>query len=401
MTYDIVIIGGGMVGATVACALSQRTSLSIAILEAHPDAHPWDASQYHHRVSAISLSSQRIFSAINSWAPILQKRVSPFTKMAVWDAASTAAIHFDSRDIATSQLGFIIENNAIQTSLMDALSACSNVNLIAPVALKSYENHADFVEFDTENHGKIRAKLAIAADGAHSWLREKAGISITKKDYAQSAIVTTVTTELPHEKTARQVFLSSGPLAFLPLNEAHESSIVWALPTEEAENMLALEDELFKTALANAFDNRLGKITSIQKRHVFPLSQQQANSYIAPRVALVGDAAHTMHPLAGQGVNVGLLDAASLVDVITNAVNQRRDFASHATLRRYERWRKADNALMLNGIDVIKSVFANDKPIIKSARSVGLQLTESIQPLKNLFIRYAMGERGDLPFLAR
>ncbi len=400
MTYDILIVGSGMVGATIACALAQKTSFSIAVLEANPLVEPFELTRYHHRVSAISLASQRIFSAIKVWDDIAKKRVNAFTKMEVWDASSKGKIQFDCRDLAVPQLGFIIENNVIQSALFEKMRCYPQVKFLAPVRLNSFHPHEDFVEIETENQGKIRAKLAIAADGARSWLREKIGISLAKMSYEQTAIVATVTTKLAHENTARQVFLPTGPLAFLPLNEAHTSSIVWSLPTTEANNFMAMDDETFRKKLAEAFSHRLGDIMQLDKRHAFPLQKQQAANYISSRVALVGDAAHTMHPLAGQGVNLGLLDAASLVDVIVDSVENHRDFSAIHQLRRYERWRRADNSTLLNGVDYIKKLFESDQRVMQTLRSFGLQVTDQFQIIKNIFIRHAIGDRGDLPKLA-
>jgi 2-octaprenylphenol hydroxylase len=196
------------------------------------------------------------------------------------------------------------------------------------------------------------------------------------------------------------VFLETGPLAFLPLANTHDSSIVWSLPTNLANELILLDDEAFKEKLAQAFSHALGKVVEIEKRYVFPLRKQQAKCYVQPHIALVGDAAHTIHPLAGQGVNMGLLDAASLAQVISDAVHHRRDFASYATLRRYERWRKADNLTMFNGVDAIKQMFASDKKMIQSLRSQGLNVTNQWRWLKNSFMRHACGDRDGLPKIA-
>lgn len=414
-THDIIIVGGGMVGLTLACALAQQTSLSIAVLEAQPASIAWSEAEYHHRVSAFALSSRRILQSLNVWENIKKKRVSPFTEIKVWDAAKLGEIHFDSKDIAEPVLGYIIENNVVQSALFEKLLHYPQINYLAPVQLLDVEVQEKQAKVHLADNPSLSAKLIVAADGAHSWLRNKTGIAVEKQSYEQEAIVATVRTIEPHNKIARQVFLPTGPLAFLPLAESNTSSIVWSLPTVEAQRLMALDDESFMAALSHAMavipenaesicpGDIVGgrKILATQQRFSFPLQKQQATQYIKPRIALVGDAAHVVHPLAGQGVNMGLLDAASLVDVIEDALKHQRDFASHATLRRYERWRKGDNHSMLTGVDLIKQLFASEKRYMQSWRSFGLSATNQIKFLKNFFSRQAVGNRTGLPRLAK
>lgn len=395
---DIIIVGSGIVGSALACMLAQQTSLSIAVIEAAAFKHE-PTKHYHPRVSAISLSSQRIFNALNVWDHIKQMRVSPFNKIHVWDDQTPGVIDFVSNDIAESVLGFIIENNVMQLALQKRMQDFPNIKLHAPIKLVEM-CQSNSIELTADDGSTFSAQLAIAADGANSWLRTKAGIHLKKHDYEQTAIVATVTTALPHQKTARQVFRNTGPLAFLPLQAPHLSSIVWSLPSAEAERLLALNDDQFQLILAQAFSHQLGDITHIEKRYAFPLAKQQAEKYIAPHIALVGDAAHTVHPLAGQGVNMGLLDAASLAEVIQAAWQKQRDFASVATLRRYERWRRADNLALAGGIDLLKSLFASDQVSLQGVRALGLNLTNKLTFIKNSFMRHAVGNRGNLPNLA-
>jgi 2-octaprenylphenol hydroxylase len=247
----------------------------------------------------------------------------------------------------------------------------------------------------------IQTQCLIAADGAESWVRQQVGIQLKTWAYQHTAIVTTVQTELPHAATARQRFLATGPLAFLPLSDPYRSSIVWSVTPEYAEKLMALSVAEFDVALATAFAHQLGAVQMITERHAFPLRMRHAQQYVRPRIALLGDAAHTIHPLAGQGVNMGLLDAATLAEVMITACRKQRDFASLATLRRYERWRKGDTLAMLAAIEALKHLFASELPPVQCLRNVGLNLTNRLPWLKQFLTDYALGKRGDLPSMAR
>lgn len=401
-TYDIAIVGGGVVGLTFALALAKHTSLSILILESQTTSTAWaPEDDYHPRVSAISLASQRIFQAINIWDDIKARRISPFNAIQVWEEAGPGKIQFNARDIAETNLGFIIENDVMLAALEENLKKYPQIVNIKSVHLSEFNETTNYIELKTQTNEIYHSKLVVGADGGQSWVRKQADISVNNLDYEQLAIVATLTTSQPHLQTARQVFLGTGPLAFLPLKDPHTTSIVWSLPNEEAKNKLALEDAEFCRQLAVAFDYKLGDVVTIGKRYQFPLRKQEAKHYIHSRVALIGDAAHIVHPLAGQGVNIGLLDAASLFEVINNAIKDNRDFASIHTLRRYERWRKADNASLLSGVHAIKEMFASNKVIIKGGRSLGLTLINKMQSIKNIFTRHAVGKRADLPMLAQ
>lgn len=387
MKHDIIIIGAGIAGLTAACALAQKTRLSIAIVDTKPLTTTWQASMYSHRVSAIALSSKRIFQNIGVWQYIVTHRLSPFNRIAVWDPSSQAKVAFHAAEVGEAQLGYIVENNLMQEALLKCLEQYPQVTVKAPL---------------TPDESLLQeAKLIIGADGANSWVRQQAKIRLTEEDYGHDAIVATVRTALSHDKSAQQVFLANGPLAFLPLDDPQLCSIVWSLPPDEAKKILALSEEEFKVQLAQAFSYRLGEVTEISQRFSFSLKKQRADRYTASRVALIGDAAHTVHPLAGQGLNVGLLDAAALVDVICDAERYNRDFSATQTLRRYERWRKGENLLMLSGIDAIKNVFCSNKQSSKALRSFSLNITEQFPLLKNLFTRHAIGAHAGLPSLAQ
>ena len=391
-----------MVGCTLALALAQHANLNIAILERHQEATQTRklGAHYHHRVSAIAPSSQRIFQALHIWDALKAKRVSPFLKMEVWDATNGARIAFAANDVNESQLGYIIENDLIHQTLLEHLKKRPTVEIISPIKLKTCRIETNNVFLSTENDDVYSAKLVVGADGANSWMRNAVGIEVNRHDYEQSGLVATVRTTLPHEAHARQVFLKQGPLAFLPLAEPNLCSIVWSLPQEEAEEMCRSPEEEFKNKLALAFSQKLGEIVEVQDRVCFPLQKLVTKQYIKSRVALIGDAAHTIHPLAGQGVNMGLLDAAALYDVITKAYQAQQDFGKERILRQYERWRRADNLPLLIGLDLIKSLFASEGKSVQQLRSFGLKMTNQIDFIKNIFTRHAVGRRNDLPYLA-
>jgi 2-octaprenylphenol hydroxylase len=392
-SHDILIVGGGMVGAALACALAKQTTLSIAVLEAQSTFAAWSPLHYHHRVSAISPATQHFFHSLGVKETIQQKRVSPYTHMEVWDAKTKGRIHFNSSDIASPVLGHVIENVLIQDALIAKMKEYAQIDYISSLHLTDFHQEHDQVTLHTAEGRIFSAPLAIAADGARSWLRTKANITVWQHDYAEEAIVTTVQTEQAHEKTAFQVFLESGPLAFLPLADKTSSSIVWSLPTADAKQIKALDESAFKEALGNAFSHRLGAILKVDARHAFPLQLQKAMHYVKPSIALVGDAAHTIHPLVGQGVNMGFADAAHLAAIITHSLKSHRPFWRYAYLRRYERWCKAEHLMMFKSVDMIKSLFANQHKAIQTARAIGLNAINQSALIKNQLIRYALGQR--------
>jgi 2-octaprenylphenol hydroxylase len=398
--YDLIIAGGGMVGSALACALGQ-SELRIALLEGAP----WDqfrpSTTLDSRVSAISRASQRIFAAVGAWDAMTAWRISPFRDMRVWDAGGFGEIHFDSAEIGEPLLGWIIENRVIQWALLERAQQLPAVELCCPLALDSaqpLDGHRWQVRLTDGREWTTR--LLVGADGAQSKVRRLAAINAGGWDYDQKAVVANVRTSEPHQETAWQRFLPSGPLAFLPLADGC-CSIVWSTSPEQADTLLATDDATFCQALGDAVDGRLGSILEVGPRGAFPLRLQHAHQYVKPGLALIGDAAHVVHPLAGQGVNLGLLDAATLAEVILDANAVGQDVGAFNVLRRYERWRKADNLLMLGIMDGFKRLFGTSLPPIPLLRNIGLTLTDTARPLKNLIARRAMGLEGDLPQLAR
>ena len=399
--YDLIIAGGGMVGSALACALGQA-DLRIALLEGAPLDRIRPGADLDSRVSAISRASQRIFAAVGAWDGMTAWRVSPFRDMRVWDATGLGSIHFDSADLGEPLLGWIIENRVIQYALLERARPLPAVELLCPVALETaqvLENGRWWVQLSDGR--EFTTRLLVGADGASSKVRQLAGIATRGWGYDQHAVVANVRSAEPHQETAWQRFLPTGPLAFLPLHDGR-CSIVWATTPEQADALLALNEGEFGEALAAAFDLRLGAIIKVGPRAAFPLRLQHADAYVKPGIALIGDAAHVVHPLAGQGVNLGLLDAATLAEVLLDAVAAGHDdIGSFKVLRRYERWRKGDNLLMLGVMDGFKRLFGNPLPPVRLLRNIGLNLTNAAGPLKNLIARRAMGLEGDLPRLAR
>lgn len=395
---DIIIVGGGVVGLALACALAQQTSLSITIIEAHAEKQAWQSKQYDYRVSALSLSTCRILKNLNVWEAISSARAEPFVAIEIFEADGKPYLRFDSQEINEAALGFIVENSLLQTALIEVLQRFPSVSLVHET-LERYQLHEHAIELTSTNENIYKAKLAIAADGARSWLRQAAGIECQRKDYQQQAIVANVQVELPHQNVARQLFLASGPLAFLPLAQQDQCSIVWSMSHSSAQAMLTLDEHTFLNELQENF-NVLGKISAASKRYTFPLLQQNANNYFAERVALVGDAAHLVHPMAGLGANLGMLDMAALVDVIVDATKSHQDFSSRKILRQYERWRKADNLAIITGIDLLKSFFESEHKLVSQARRISLSLASNSSILKKFIIEQAVGNRRGLPRLA-
>lgn len=398
--YDVIIVGGGVVGLALALTLS-RLPLQIALVDKAAVAVPATGG-FDLRVSAVTPVSQRLFRSLGVWAAMTAERVSPFEKIEVWDGPGSGELHFSSRDVGEPLLGHIIENRVLCSALLQAVSAAENIEFICPGQITAMVRVDAGWQLQINDHS-VNTSLLIGADGGTSWVREQARIAIREWDYGHKALVASVKTECPHQKTAWQRFLPTGPLAFLPLTDPASSdqwcSIVWSTLPVEADRLAALNDADFKEALAIGFDFRLGAILDVSPRQVFPLYMRHAKHYVQPALALVGDAAHTLHPLAGQGVNLGLLDVAVLYDVLTDAINAKRPFASFTTLRRYERRRKADNLLMLSTVEVLKQLFANQWQPLQYLRNRGLSWVDECALVKNQLIKKAMGFGAQLPSL--
>lgn len=401
--YDIIIVGGGIVGLSFAHAL-RDSGLRIALIEAH-DLHQVAMTQadseFALRVSSITPASQRLFAKLGAWPLMQQQRVTPYYDMRVWDGLNDAHLHFSSFAEGLPQLGFLIENRVMQYALWQGVQAANNIDVVMPVKAESVAISDTGVCLALANQQRLYSRLIVAADGAHSWLRQQLDFAMTERSYEHTAIVATVRTEKSHAHTAWQRFLPTGPLAFLPLADTTVSSIVWSSDTACADALLQMPDIAFNQALTRAFDARLGRCELLSQRASFPLIYRHANTYVKPRVALMGDAAHTIHPLAGQGINLGLADAASLAEVILDAQQRQADFASLRYLKQYQGWRLGYNHSMALAMRGFQRVFASQLPVMIQLRWQGIKLLEQCNALKSGIMQFAMGNHRDSPRLMR
>ena len=398
-SVDIAIIGGGMVGLALAAAFKD-SDLRIAVIEGCvPDDKLDELPDV--RVSALSRSSETILRNLGAWQGIEQRRSSPYYGMEVWEQDSFAKIEFDAQCMAQPDLGHIVENRVIQLALLEQVQKQGNVTLFMPARCATLAVGEQESWLTLDNGQAMTAKLVVGADGANSWLRRQMDIPLTHWDYGHSALVANVKTADPHNHIARQIFTPHGPLALLPMSQPNMCSIVWSTEPDRAEQLLAMDEHDFNKALTSEFDARLGLCEVMGTRTAFPLKMRYARDFVVERVALVGDAAHTIHPLAGQGVNLGLLDAASLAQEVLELWKQGQDIGSKRNLRSYERWRKAEAAKMIAAMQGFRDLFSGDNPAKKLVRGIGLSLAGQLPGAKDEIMRRALGLKGELPELAR
>ncbi len=399
--FDIVIVGGGIVGLSFANELA-GSDFSVAVIErnklkAIADKAPDDKTSC--RVSAINRSALKRFQQTGVLNSPLTQRVCAFEKMFVWDQTGLGQIEFDSAELGVPELGVIIENNILQQMLLDSVDSADNITYLCPQEITGIDYPLDNKDQDKNqavstiilsSGKKVTAKLLVGADGVNSKVREVALIQRVKKSYQQQALVCNVATSESHQNTAWQCFMSSGPLAFLPLYNG-SSSIVWSLDEVLAQQYVALDDETFKTVLAEASEFKLGEILDVSQRFLFPLSHGHVTEYVRPGLALIGDAAHNIHPLAGQGANLGIADAFALADVIVAAKKAGRQWAALHTLKKYQRQRKGANQLMEMSMTGFKELFGVDNALVSEIRNAGLSLVDHIPALKYRIIKQALG----------
>lgn len=386
-TFDAAVVGAGMVGSACALALARR-GLRVALVEER--APPvWNAADdVDLRVVALAPSSVDLFGQLGLWPAMRDARAGAYRRMQVWDSGSGARLAFDAADSGASELGWIVENRLIQHTLWTALQNENGVSLRCPARVVDTDDDGDTRTLRLDDDSRLVARLVVAADGAASPLRQLLQIGASGHVYDQHALVAHVRTERPHEDTAWQRFLPGGTLAFLPLADGR-CSIVWSLPPDECRRLREIDETTFLQELGCAFDFRLGPIVSTSARAEFPLRLLLADRYVAPRFALIGDAAHQVHPLAGQGVNLGLRDVAALVDAVADDAG--RDPGAVTALRRYERRRRSDNTISAWGMDGINRLFRSEFEPLVFARGLGLRAVNALGPLKQLIVRHAAG----------
>ncbi len=390
-----------MVGAAVACSLG-GSSLRVAVIESLPP-QAFSPDQPHDlRVSALSIASKNILETVGAWGGVVNRRLCPFRRMRVWETAGDT--EFCSDDINYPELGYIVENRVTQLALLDRLQDFENIELICPATINkinySAEQQSVHSEVELGNGRILTAKVLVAADGGQSRVRQAVGLGVTSWDYKQHALVIYIETDYGQQDITWQRFVPSGPQAFLPLT-GHYGSIVWYNSPDEVNRLKALSDADLMRELVATFPDCLGKVNAILGTASFPLKRQHAQEYVKPGVVLVGDAAHMINPLAGQGVNIGLLDAAALSEVLVEADKRGLELGDLSVLKRYEKLRRNENLKMMTVMDVFYRVFSNQVLPIKFLRNLGLGLAERILPAKNKVMRSAMGLEGNLPKLAR
>ncbi|MGO1396083.1 MAG: UbiH/UbiF/VisC/COQ6 family ubiquinone biosynthesis hydroxylase [Halomonas sp.] len=412
--FEAVIVGGGMVGAAL-CALLAQAGMQVALVEAQPAPLSLDDATGElpaPRVSALTPVSQRLLAYLGAWHNMQQTRVTPYRGMQVWDAEGSGEIAFSADEAGVGVLGYIVENVVTQAALTTQVMHYPNVTPFFDVRVQSLQRATgsatdrivggDWLVLDDGR--QLQAPLIVAADGAHSMLREMAGIDVASDDMQQDAVVATVKCAKPHGGTARQAFIDGRPLAFLPLTVKGDDrycSIVWSTTAEHAAQLSELSQQALGDALGEAFGYRLGAVTVCDKAHRFPLVQRHARHYVQPHFALVGDAAHSIHPLAGQGVNLGLMDAAVLAEEVVHAWQRGAPWGELSTLRRYERRRRFDNSAMLGLMKGFKVLFGSHDPALTLVRNLGMSSMNQLVPLKRVLMRQATGERGRLPLSCR
>lgn len=413
--FDIAIVGGGLAGGLAALTLSAR-GFSCAVIDAGDPAAMRDAA-FDGRTTAISYASARVFRRLRLWGKIAPD-AEAIRDILVTDgraksrfgdgAVSTFNLHFDSRELGDdTPLGWIVENRVLRNVLFDAIAKNGAVTLYAPAKRANARFNAAAAVIDLEDGRRISAALAVAADGRNSSLRAEANIKTNKWRYAQTGIVATVAHERPHEGVAQELFLPAGPFAILPMTpvrengqtEKHRSSLVWTERADAAPAYMALDDKNFRVEIENRFGPYLGALEPAGPRWSYPLAFTLAQSYVAPRLALVGDAAHAIHPIAGQGYNLGVKDIAALTDVLGEARELGLDIGHLTVLQNYQRWRRFDSAALALGTDLLNRLFSNDSAPLRAVRDFGMGAVGKIVPLRKFFMRQAGADMGSLPSL--
>lgn len=399
-TSDVLIVGGGSAGLTLALLLASgdySQQLKITLLEQGQAPEPAPATLL--RVSALNLASQRLLTALGVWQGLTANPA--YQQMEVWEADSFARINFDATNENQQALGWIVDNQQLCQQLYQKLQQYPQVQCLFGRTISQISTSDEQSLVTLTDGSVLLAKLLVGADGAESKVRQSLQLPLTFWDYDQHALVALVKTQQPHGQCARQVFLPTGPLALLPLSDPHLCSIVWSTNPQQAAELMAKEDAEFNQALSAATQSVLGVLQVQSPRHKFPLKMRYATKWQQQQVVLVADAAHTIHPLAGQGMNLGLMDVAALAELINQQMAKNLPWASPRMLRQYERWRKAEAQQMIAAMELFKRGFLLQDPVAKLVRAVGMKTTNQLPFLKRKIMAAALGNSGDLPQLAR
>ncbi|MBD2613086.1 MAG: FAD-dependent hydroxylase [Nostoc sp. ZfuVER08] len=395
--YDLVIVGGGIVGLTLASALKD-SGLSVLLIEAKVAS----AAVAKGQAYAIHMLSSLIYQGIGVWDKMLPE-IAKYCRVRLSDADYPGVVEFVTDDIGTPELGYVAEHQALLEPLQEFVRNCANVTYLCPAEVIKTQYQQDIVAIDIKVAGELRtikSKLLVAADGSRSPIRQAAGIKTSGWKYWQSCIVAFVKPEKPHNNTAYERFWSSGPFAILPL-PGNRCRIVWTAPHEEAKALCALDDEEFLKELTRRYGNQMGKLELLGDRFIFPVQLMQSDRYVLPRLALIGDAAHNCHPVGGQGLNLGIRDAAALAQVIQAAHNKGKDIGEIQILKRYERWRKLENLTILGFTDLLDRMFSNNFLPVVVVRRLGLWLLQRVPMLKVFMLKLMIGLKGRTPELAK
>ncbi|PZV15630.1 MAG: 2-octaprenyl-6-methoxyphenyl hydroxylase [Leptolyngbya sp.] len=397
LDYDVAIVGGGIVGLTFACALKD-SGLRVAVIEAKTDSAAVSRGQAYH----INLMSSRIFEGIGAWEQ-MQHQVNPIQQIRLSDAHHPGIVQFLPEDLNATVLGYVADHGVVLEALRECLRQCPHVAYLCPVEVVQVDYHPDRVELELGQKAEtkhISAQLLVAADGTRSPIRQQAGIRADGWQYWQSCVVAFIQPEKPHQNIAYERFWESGPFAILPLPN-NICRIVWTAPKAEAKAILALDDQEFLTQLKQRYGDQMGELSLIGQRHLFPVHLMHSRVYTMPRLALIGDAAHCCHPVGGQGVNLGIRDAAALAQVLKGAAAAGQDLGLLTVLRQYDRWRFLENLMILGFTDVLDRLFSNSLFPLVTLRRAGLWILQSVPPIKVFALKLMTGLLGRSPELAK